>query len=124
MIDDLRYSWRTLRRHPGFTITVALTLALGVGVNTAVFGLISAFFKPLPVPAADQIVILASAMDGDTTGLRYRVSFPAIAVFVEASDLLPLLLVTTVLSSVTLAACYLPARRALAGDPMHVLRAE
>ena len=76
---DLRDATRSLRQSPGFTIAAALTLALGIGVNTAVFGIINGFFKPLPVPDAGRIVVVAAAVAGDTTGLRYRFSFPAFA---------------------------------------------
>ena len=47
---DLRYAFRALRRSPGFTVTAVLTLAFGLGVNTAIFTLIySLALRPLPV---------------------------------------------------------------------------
>jgi predicted permease len=55
--QDLRYGARTLSKRPGFTSIVVLTLALGVGVNTALFTVFNAFvLKPLPLKDPDSIV--------------------------------------------------------------------
>ena len=54
---DLQYAVRTLRRAPGFTATIVLTLALGIGANTAIFSVINGIvLKPLGYPDADRIV--------------------------------------------------------------------
>ncbi len=54
---DIRHGLRTLARNPGFTAVTALTLALGIGANTAIFSLIDALFlKPLPLPHPEQLV--------------------------------------------------------------------
>jgi len=59
-LGDLRYALRGLLTHPIFTAGVVVALALGIGANTAVFGLIeSVLLKPLPYPHPDQIVSLA-----------------------------------------------------------------
>jgi predicted permease len=57
--QDLRHTVRTLIREPGFTVVVILTLAVGIGVNTAVFSLVrSILLEPLPYPDADRLVMV------------------------------------------------------------------
>jgi len=57
MIKDLRYSARMLLKNPGVTLVAVITLALGIGANTAIFSGVSAFlFRPLPVPAGDELI--------------------------------------------------------------------
>src|SRR5437867_393557 len=59
MLNDLRYGFRMLLKNPGFTAVVVLSLALGIGANTAVFSLIDAvLLKMLPVRNPEQLVQL------------------------------------------------------------------
>src|SRR6516165_11158994 len=56
---NIRHVARSLAKAPAFTITVVLTLGLGIGANTAVFSAIDAvLLRPLPFPAADQLMLL------------------------------------------------------------------
>jgi predicted permease len=74
--QDLRYAFRHLRQKPGYAAGAVLTLALGIGANTAVFSLLNGFLRPLPVRDPGQIVALAAARRDDTHGLQHTMSYP------------------------------------------------
>ena len=66
---DLRYAFRSLLENPGFALTAILTLALGVGANSAVFSVLNAvLLKTLPVANADQLVYLRTSFAPKGTG--------------------------------------------------------
>src|SRR5262245_8760512 len=58
LLQDLRYGARMLLKAPGFTAVAAMTLALGIGVNTAIFTLFDIYLRPLPVKDPDTVVTL------------------------------------------------------------------
>jgi putative ABC transport system permease protein len=94
LLRDLRFAVRTLARTPLLTFAVVLTLALGIGANTAVFAVANAvLLRPFPFPAPEQIVSITSgdaAKENSGTLLRYELvrdynkSFQSVAVW--ASD--------------------------------------
>ncbi len=77
LVQDIRHSVRTLRGAPGFTSVAVLTLALGIGANTAVFSVAdAAVFRPLPYRNSERLAYLLNVVDAGTP--RQRTS-PSIA---------------------------------------------
>jgi putative ABC transport system permease protein len=73
MFQDLRYALRSLRKNPGFTATVILTLGLGIGATTAIFSVVNGvLLRPLPFPAQNHLVML---WEKDKDGLRSNTSW-------------------------------------------------
>ncbi|HEY8995141.1 MAG TPA: ABC transporter permease [Lacunisphaera sp.] len=73
-MHDLRFALRQLVKSPGFTVVAALTLALGIGANTALFSLMDRLlYRPLPVPEPERLAILAAPYPG---GYDFDFNFP------------------------------------------------
>ncbi|HEX3471727.1 MAG TPA: ABC transporter permease [Silvibacterium sp.] len=70
LLQNLRFSLRMLRKNPGLTITVLLTLALGIGANTAIFTVdYAALLAPMPYPQSKQLVVVWSKIQGFHNGV-------------------------------------------------------
>ena len=76
-MGDLRYALRMLLKQPGFTVPVILALALGIGVNTTIFGFVDGLlFKPLPIDHLEEVVrVSAVDPEGNPTDF-FNSSYP------------------------------------------------
>jgi putative ABC transport system permease protein len=85
MRQDLLYALRTLRKNPGYAAITILTLALGIGANTAIFSVVNAvILQPLPYPAPERLVFITSQFP--TLGFdQFWVSAPEFVEFAESN---------------------------------------
>jgi predicted permease len=83
-MHEVRSAIRFLWTHKSFTATGVLTLAIGLGANTALYGLLNAALRPLPVPHPEQLVSIAAETKEDNTGgFQYSFSIESMKDFQE-----------------------------------------
>jgi hypothetical protein len=96
---DLKFAARALVRAPGFAMTAILTLALGLGANTAIFSLMNALLlRPLPVPHAEQLAMLQWSWSQEMDP-RYGFSAPMFCALENGTKLSSQLPASTVMCS-------------------------
>lgn len=90
-MNDLRFAFRQLRKSPGFTFVAVLTLALGIGANTAIFSVVNAvLLKPLPFPAPQELIAvgMTNTHDGTPRDQLSSLSYPDFFDFREQNQTL------------------------------------
>lgn len=103
LFNDIRFGVRSLIKRPNFALIAVVTLALGIGANTAIFSVVNAtLLRPLPFKDPGRILLFE----------------------VKPTDAQTFALVSALLILVALVACLVPARRATKVDPLMALRYE
>src|SRR5262245_20401792 len=84
-MNDLKFALRQLRKSPGFTLVAVLTLAIGIGANTAIFSVVEGvLLRPLPFPHAERLVRIYETLDeNDVRSASLNLSDRTVARFRE-----------------------------------------
>src|SRR6266404_8949190 len=88
LLQDLRYAFRTFRKSAGLTIVIVLSLAIGIGANTAIFSVVNALLlEPLPYPDPNRLAILWLR----SPGINIPQDWPSPGQYIDLQTLHPVL---------------------------------
>jgi ABC-type antimicrobial peptide transport system permease subunit len=121
----MKYALRRLTLTPGFTVATLITLALGIGANTAIFNIInSVLLKPLPFHEPDRLIGVWQTAPGLTAAAVLSRLMSALLFEISPLDPFTYTVAAVGILAAATVASYLPARRVTRVDPIEALRAE
>jgi hypothetical protein len=87
MFRDFRFALRTLLKSPGFALVAIISLALGIGANSAIFSLANGLLlRPMPVPDASALLVVKSQLKGESIGGLFQYSDMSYPDFTDLRD--------------------------------------
>jgi predicted lysophospholipase L1 biosynthesis ABC-type transport system permease subunit len=130
---DLIHAFRSVRKNPAYTVVTIMTLALGIGANSAIFSVVNGIHMALGASRTTVLrMVLGQGLKFTVTGLVVGVAaafgltrlLQAQLFNVKPTDPATIVSVAAFIAFVAMAACLIPANRAARVDPMVVLRDE